>query len=298
MVLIHAIKDSGKERNDMTKKTAIIDVGGGFRGIYGAGVTDLMLDEGISVDHAYGVSAGSADLFSFLCNQRGRTYKFYTDYAFRKEYASASNYVKTRNFVDLDYVYGTLSNHDGEYPCDYDAYEANPTDFTVVACNGNTGSAIYFGRESISRDNYDVMKASSALPIAGEPYVINGIPYFDGGLADPVPVSKAFDDGADRIILVLTHEYDFIRQAKKDAIPAALLSHSYPAAAHRLLMRYKTYNDEVALAKKYETEGKVLILAPDNLYGLNTLSRNLDGLKKMYQEGYEDAKAVLSFLDE
>ena len=38
-----------------------------------------------------------------------------------------------------------------------------------------------------------------------------------------------------------------------------------------MIMRYKTYNDELELAKHYEAEGRVLILAPEDLYGLNTL---------------------------
>ena len=44
----------------------MIDVGGGFRAIYGAGVMDRMLEDGISVDHCYGVSAGSANMVSFI----------------------------------------------------------------------------------------------------------------------------------------------------------------------------------------------------------------------------------------
>ena len=44
-----------------------------------------------------------------------------------------------------------------------------------------------------------------------------------------------------------------------------VLERSHPAAAEKLRMRYKTYNDELELAKRYEAEGKVLILAPEDL---------------------------------
>lgn len=60
--------------------------------------------------------------------------------------------------------------------------------------------------------------------------------------------------------------------------------------------RYKTYNDEVALAKRYEQEGLVLILAPDDLYGLSTLSKSFEGLERMYRKGYADAEAIPEFL--
>ena len=150
----------------MTNKTAMIDVGGGFRAIFGAGVMDRMMEDGISVNHCYGVSAGSANMVSFIAGQHGRNHKFYTEYAFRKEYASFDSYIRNHNFANLDYVYSTLSNHDGEYPVDYEAFEANPTGFTVVACNAEDGSAKYFDKSDVGYDNFDIMKASSAVPVA------------------------------------------------------------------------------------------------------------------------------------
>ncbi|WP_137657179.1 patatin-like phospholipase family protein [Bifidobacterium moukalabense] len=281
----------------MTMKTAMIDVGGGFRAIFGAGVMDRMMEDGISVDHCYGVSAGSANMVSFIAGQHGRNHKFYTEYAFRKEYASFESYIRNHNFANLDYVYGTLSNHDGEYPVDYAAFEANPTGFTVVACNAEDGSAKYFDKSDVSYDNFDIMKASSAVPVACEPYVIDGIPYYDGGIADPVPVQKALDDGYDRVVVILTRLKDVLREQKKDIGPARILRHTYPAAAERLLNRYRTYNDEVALAKEYEKDGRVLILAPESLYGLSTLSKSFEGLERMYRAGYAAAEAIPDFLN-
>lgn len=282
------------EQNPHT--TAIIDVGGGFRAIFGAGVLDRCLEEGIAFDHCYGVSAGSANLTSFLAHQHGRNHTFYTQYAFRKEYASVNSFIHNHNFANLDYVYGTLSNHDGENPLDYEAFAANPAQFTVVACDARDGSTKYFTKDDMHYDDYDVLKASSAVPVACQPYVIDGVPYFDGGIADPVPVQKAIDDGCDRIVLVLTRPKDVIREQHKDVAPARILRRSRPEAAERLLERYATYNTEVAVAKQYEAEGKVLILAPEELYGLSTLSKTYEGLERMYRAGYGQAGRITEFL--
>ncbi|MCH4835613.1 patatin family protein [Bifidobacterium pseudolongum subsp. globosum] len=282
------------EQNPHT--TAIIDVGGGFRAIFGAGVLDRCLEEGIAFDHCYGVSAGSANLTSFLAHQHGRNHTFYTQYAFRKEYASVNSFIHNHNFANLDYVYGTLSNHDGENPLDYEAFAANPAQFTVVACDARDGSTKYFTKDDMHYDDYDVLKASSAVPVACQPYVIDGVPYFDGGIADPVPVQKAIDDGCDRIVLVLTRPKDVIREQHKDVAPARILRRSRPEAAERLLERYATYNTEVAVAKQYEAEGKVLILAPEELYGLSTLSKTYEGLERMYRAGYGQAGRIAEFL--
>ena len=282
------------EQNPHT--TAIIDVGGGFRAIFGAGVLDRCLEEGIAFDHCYGVSAGSANLTSFLAHQHGRNHTFYTQYAFRKEYASVNSFIHNHNFANLDYVYGTLSNHDGENPLDYEAFAANPAQFTVVACDARDGSTKYFTKDDMHYDDYDVLKASSAVPVACQPYVIDGVPYFDGGIADPVPVQKAIDDGCDRIVLVLTRPKDVIREQHKDVAPARILRRSHPEAAERLLERYTTYNTEGAVAKQYEAEGKVLILAPEELYGLSTLSKTYEGLERMYRAGYGQAGRIAEFL--
>lgn len=277
-------------------KTALIDVGGGYRSIYGAGVMDRLMELGIDFDKCYGVSAGSANMFTYIAHQPKRTHKFYTEYAFRKEYASASNFFKIHNFVDLDYVYGTLSNHDGEYPVDYEAFKASPTDFTVVACDARNGHAKYFDKDDVAQDNYDIMKASSAVPVACEPYVIDGVPYFDGGIADPIPVELAANEGYDRIVLILTHQRDFVREAKKDALPSTVLRRSFPAAAERLKNRYRTYNEEMKVAERMASEGRLLILAPDDLCGLDTLTKNAEGLEKMYQKGINAADAIPEFI--
>lgn len=79
---------------------------------------------------------------------------------------------------------------------------------------------------------------------------------------------------------------------QKDLAPARILERSHPAAAEKLRMRYKTYNDELELAKHYEAEGRVLILAPEDLYGLNTLKKNFEGLEMMYRKGYAAAEAI------
>ena len=43
-------------------KIGVVDVGGGFRGIYACGVLDYCMDENIRFDLSIGVSAGSANL--------------------------------------------------------------------------------------------------------------------------------------------------------------------------------------------------------------------------------------------
>ena len=240
-------------------KLGVIDVGGGFRDIYGAGVFDWCLDHDVHFDYCIGISAGSANLASFLATQRGRNYTFYMDYVFRKEYASLDNWLRTRNYVDLDYVFTTLSGSKGENPIDYEALSHNPAEFYVGACDARTGQSVYFSKSCLKKDQYDIFKGSCALPLFCKPYVVDGIPCLDGGISDPVPVLKAFEDGCDKVVLILTRPVDQKREQKKDVMPARLLAKAYPKAAERLLDRYRAYNDGVEIAKEYQKLGKLLI---------------------------------------
>ena len=185
-------------------KIGIVDVGGGLRGIYAAGVLDYCLDQNIHFDLGIGVSAGSANLASYAAGQRRRNYRFYTQYAFRKEYMSVRNLILKGSYVDMEYVYGTLSRTDGEDPVDYAAFRDNLMEFIVVATEARTGRAKYFEKSDIFLDDYRVMMASSAIPFVCRPYEVGGVPYYDGALGDPVPVEKAFQLGCDRVVVILT----------------------------------------------------------------------------------------------
>ena len=279
-------------------KTGVIDVGGGYRGIYAAGVLDYCMDQKIAFDLGIGISAGSANLASYAAGQKGRNYLFYTEYGFRKQYASLENLIRKRSYIDMDYVYGTLSNHDGESPLNYPAMRDNPMEFYVVAADAVTGQAKYFGKEDIAADNYDVFKASSSIPFFCPPYEINGVPYYDGALGDPVPVEKAFALGCDRVVVILTKPENILRNSKKDERLAAAIRKKYPLAAERLRERAQRYNEEVALAQKYAKQGKVLIVSPDDPCGVDTLKKDKASLHRLYEKGYADGQRIKDYLFE
>ena len=278
-------------------KIGIVDPGGGYRGIYAAGILDYCLDNGINFDLGIGVSAGSANLGSFVAGQARRNYKFYTEFGHRKEYASPHNYVTKKTFIDMDYVYSTLSNSDGEYPIDYKYFSENPMEYVVVATDALTGKPRYFDKSSIHQDDYQPMKGSCAIPVVCHPYEVQGRKYYDGALSDPIPVQKAFDMGCDRVILLLTKPRNFWRTSEKDEKMAKLIEEEYPEAAKAFCGRAKLYNDVIAMAKLLASTGKVLIVAPDDTCGVNTLTTDPEKLHELYSKGYADGVQIKEFLD-
>lgn len=279
-------------------KLGVVDVGGGLRGVYAAGIFDFCLTEGIRFDVCVGVSAGSANITSYAAGQRGRNFLFYTEYPFRKEYMGFQSFRRNRSYLNLDYIYGTLSNSGGENPLDYRAIRESPAELVMVACDARTGKARYFSKADLKPDDYRVLMASSAIPFICRPYEVEGIPYYDGALGDPVPVEKAFEAGCERVIVILSKPRDTIRTPEKDPLFARLIQREYPLAANSLRRRAERYNDGVKRAKEYERQGRALILAPNDTCGIDTLTKDQAALRALYQKGQQDARAILNFVPE
>ena len=277
-------------------KTCLIDTGGGMRGIYCAGILDRCLTDGVHFDGCVGVSAGSANIASFMAGQKGRNHRFYTEYSFRKEYMSWDHYLKTGSYINLPYIYGDLTNTGGEYPIDYETLAADPALFCVVACNAETGWPRYFQKADMPKNHYEAFMASSCVPGVDKPIVIDGVPYFDGALADPVPLDWAFAHGYDRIVLLLTKPLDFIRTQGKDKVVAQMIQRRYPLAAQGLLQRAERYNRNVARAKELVKDGRALILAPQDISGVDTLKRDHKALERLYQDGYQDGAVLKNWM--
>ncbi len=277
-------------------KTTVIDTGGGLRGIYGAGIFDYCLENGIVFDHCIGVSAGSANTASFLAGQHGRNFRFYTEYAKRTEYMSASNILKKHSYLDLDYIYGVLSNSGGEDPLDYDRLIKNPSEYTVVATDAESGNPVYFSKADMQQNNYNILKASCCIPIACKAYTIGTKKYYDGGISDAIPVKYALDTKSDKTILIMTRPIDIRVSFDKEKLCSLLLKSKYPNVSAAILKRGERFYNAVALAKKLEADGRLLIVAPSDIGHLKTLTKNIGDLTSLYEHGKRDAQNIKNFL--
>lgn len=275
----------------------VIDVGGGLRGIYGSGVFDRCLDDNINFDYCIGVSAGSANAITYLSRQKGRTYRFYHDYSGRKEYMSFGNFFKHSQYIDLDYVYGTMTNSGGEDSLDFPAVLRNDSSLTVVATDAETGEPAYFTKNDMVQDDYRILKASSSLPLVCKPYEINGRMYYDGGISDPVPVKKALNDGCDRLVLILTKPLSNSDTLTRDSRVAKLLKGKYPELSKKLADKSISYKNGVDIALEMEKQGKCIIIAPDDCCGVSTLTKEKDKLHALYEKGYNDGARIKEFVE-
>ena len=273
----------------------VIDVGGGNRGAFGAGVFDRCLDKNIYFDYCVGVSAGAANCVSYIAKQRGRNYRFYTEYNLSVKAINPVKVLFHRSVIDLDYIYGTLSNTGGLSPLDYEAMVSSGQRFIIVAEEAETGKAKYFEKGDLSRDEYGAICASCCMPILNKPYVVDGVPYYDGGIIDPIPIEKALNDGCDKVVVILTLPKDHFRTNTNDSRFTYRLK-EYPKSRDAVIHRAEVYNKELQRILDLEKEGKVLIVAPKKKANIKTLGKDITEIFNLYREGYSAANAIIDFI--
>ncbi len=274
----------------------LIDVGGGMRGAYTAGIYDYLLDQNRQpFDYLLGVSAGSGNMVTYLAGQRGRNLRFYLDYAFRKEYMSMHNFLRQGSYIDLDYPYTILSGPGGEDPVDLAAFNASAARYEVVVTDAATGEPVYYDKSELKDGNFDPIKASCAVPGACKPYPVKGRPGFDGGVADPVPYRHALDMGCDRLVVLLTRPASYLRPPLEHQQVMEKALRRWPNSYAALKRRAVRYNTDVTAIKDMEKQGKALLMAPSDIGGMSTLTRDKAAVERLYHMGYADGERVLDF---
>ncbi len=275
----------------------IMDIGGGLRGNYVSGIIDYLLDNSIDIEYCLGVSAGSANLITYIAGQHGRLKSFYEEYSFEKQYMGIGNYFSKGMYINLDYIYSDITNSYGKNPLDFDAITKSTKKLVVAVTDSQTAEQKYFHKSDFAYNDFTLLKASCALPIiTRQPVLFKNKKYFDGGISDPIPYKKAFDDGCDKLIICLTLPINY----KKSAFPkwlVNLLLFKYPQIAKAITMSHTLYHKRIKEILELEKQGKVLILYPENCFGIKTATRNKIGLNKLYELGYKDAEKIEKFLN-
>ena len=276
----------------------IIDVGGGMRGSFTAGIYDYFNDQGIQpFDYLIGVSAGSGNMVTYLARQRGRNLRFYLDYAFRREYMSMHNMLRTGSYINLDYPYTFLSGPGGEDPVDLAAFNQSSARYELVVTDALTGEAVYYDKEELRDGNFDPIKASCCVPGACRPYPLKDRLGFDGGIADPVPYKRAMEQGCDRLVVLLTRPVEYLRPLLDHREVMEKAMSRWPLAYAALLRRSVRYNLDIEAIKELEKAGTALLVGPSDIGGMGTLTKDKEAVERLYHMGYAQGPRILEFVN-
>ena len=267
-------------------KTGLVLEGGALRTIFSSGVCDALLDKGLPLpDYTVGVSAGIAYGVSYLSRQSRRNLKLVTTYAGDRRYMGWRNMANPRNrsYFGLKFAYETIPNR--LLPFDYDAFAAYPGTVEAVVTNLNTGEAEYLPVPRRDAHNL-LLQASCAIPLLFPVIELDGQPYLDGGCADAIPWQHCFDVGCDRVVVILTRERDYRKDADGSARLLERQFRKYPKFLATMRGRAERYNASRDALFQLEAEGKVLVIAPEDTFGCGRTERDLEILRALWQSGY------------
>ena len=275
---------------DKFKHTALVLEGGGMRGVFTSGVLDWMIDHDITFPYLVGVSAGSSNALSFASHQRGRGKYIFADLQVERHYLGMRNIWRHRSIMDMNLLYHELPEK--IWPYDYEAYRANPMRVESVATECLTGEAVYLEEKENPERIIDIVRASSALPFACPIAYVDGKPMIDGGIADSIPLQRAFDESYEHAIVVLTRHRGYRKEEKQPHLPPFIYSR-YPKLREALRTRGKRYNAQIAWVEQLEDEGRITVIRPDHPVEVARIETDMNKMNALYQHGFEVAERII-----
>lgn len=184
-------------------------------------------------------------------------------------------------------------------PFDMETFQQYEGTCKVGVTNAVTGQAEFLDAKDMD-DKYTMLRATCAMPLFFPAIELDGNKYYDGGLASPIPVDRALEDGCDKLLVVLTQPKGFVKRfGKYDKMGARILQRKYPEIRKTILSRPERYNEMVKRCEQLEKEGKIMILRPN--YPLNSFESDVKKLETAYWHGYrmtkEKMKKIKRFLE-
>ncbi len=267
-------------------KRALILAGGGARGAFQVGVLqfleemnwkpDLICGSSVGAINAVGVGSGVglaelAHIWNTYNRQRMYSVtlpKFLSAFLSRRRYSP---------LMDTGAMRAVLAEH-----MDIDALRRSRTNIVITAVNLRTSQLAYFDNSVITIDH---VMASSAMPVFFPYQLIDGEPYWDGGMMANAPIIPAWEYGAEEIIVVLLSPVG----AFERPLPQTIMQAAELAFEHFLIGSYATLSSCMPLGNI-----RMGIVSPARPLGFRSLLNfSLPQAYTLLQEGYENAEKQL-----
>ncbi|MBE7046595.1 MAG: patatin family protein [Ruminococcaceae bacterium] len=281
-------------------KTAMVLEGGAMRGMFTAGVLDVLMENNITTDVTIGVSAGAAFGSNFKSGQIGRSIRYNLRFCRDKRYCSIWSLLFTGNLYGAKFCYHTLPNKLDVF--DTEAFEKSPMEFYVVCTDVETGKPLYKKIDKADDVAYEWFRASASLPLVSEIVELEDKKLLDGGISDSIPLKFAESIGCDKSVVILTQPKGY---TKKPASMMGIMERifkKYPKMIEALKNRYIMYNDTLKYIEEKEREGSVLVIRPKESLIIKRVEHKRENLEAVYKLGREIAQErleeIIKFLSE
>ena len=266
-------------------KKGLVLEGGAMRGLFTAGIIDVMMEAGVEPDGLIGVSAGAAFGCNYKSRQPGRAIRYNTRFAKDGRYSGLKSLLTTGDYFNAQFGYHIV-------PYQYDlfdvaAFEQNPMEFIVVCTDVLTGQAVYHKMDRVDFDELEWLRASASMPLASKVVEVGGRKLLDGGVADSIPLAYFESIGYDRNVVILTQPEGYVKHRTKLMPLMRIGLRRYPEMIQAMDRRYLMYNRELEFVRQAEREGRCLVIRPDEKLPIGHISHDPEEMKRVYQIGRE-----------
>ena len=266
----------------MNNNKALVVEGGAMRGIFATGVLDAFIQANYQpFNQCYGVSAGATNIAAYLCAQYKRNHAVITDYSCRPEFIDFVRFIKGGHLFDLDWLWQETIR---DIRLDLDTFEKQASEFYIVTTNIQTGQAEYLKASATHLEQQ--LKASCALPIAYREFpVIDNLQLTDGGVADSIPIRKAYEMGNKEITVILSQPLGYKKKPSKAPWFVKRLYKKTPALAEATLRRAENYNQSIDFITNPPSDCKINIIAPPPNFAVGRTTKSFEKLSAGYEMG-------------
>lgn len=272
-------------------KTGLVLEGGAMRGLYTAGVLDVLMEQGIWVDGLVGVSAGAVFGCNYKSRQIGRALRYNTKYCRDSRYGDFRSLIRSGDIYEEAFCYHELPEKLD--PFDWEAYRNNPLEFYVTCTDVDSGRAVYH-RCTGDREDLRWMQASASMPFVSRIVEIGKRRLLDGGISDSIPVNWFRSIGYEKNLVVLTRPEGYRKEPPKGMLFWKKRMSQNPELSLAVQTRHIRYNQTLDQLPGLEKAGLALVLRPSRRIRVSKLERHPRRLKALYKLGREDAERRLS----
>lgn len=262
-----------------------------MRGMFTAGVCDVLMEHNIAFDGAIGVSAGATFGCNYKSRQIGRVIRYNKRFAHEWRYCSLRSLFLTGNLYGTDFCYNAIPNRLDLF--DYETYRANPMKFYVVVSDCQTGEPVYKELPLCDEIELTWMRASASMPLVSTPVTIDGKRFLDGGMTDSIPLAKFQEMGYTKNVVILTQPKEFVKKSSELMGLMKINLRRYPKLLAKMGNRHIEYNRQHDYVFEQEKAGKAIVLCPEKPLGISRTEHNPDELQRCYDTGRQVAESRL-----
>lgn len=265
-----------------------------MRGLFTAGVLDVMMENGIEYSGMIGVSAGATFGCNYKSRQIGRTLRYNKRFAKDWRYCSVRSLIQTGDLYGAEFCYHILPSELDKF--DTRTFRENPMEFYVVCTDVKTGRPVYQKLTEGESKDLEWIRASASMPVVSRPVEVDGYTLLDGGIADSVPIRFFEQAGYDRNVVVLTQPASYVKK-KSSMMPIfGLLLSGMPAVLKAMEERPEVYNETLAYIREKEEAGTLFVIRPSEKLDIGKTEHDPEKMEAVYLEGRKEGEKRLPAL--